>query len=99
MKTVRKIFEKGFPGESLDSIFEKAYYSHELKMRKPDIDSYRHIVRENGLDPSLTLFVDDALVNIEGARAAGLQGLFLEPGKTILYFFKIDIVANNLFRL
>jgi putative hydrolase of the HAD superfamily len=41
-------------------------------------------VQENQLDPQATLFVDDALINVEGANAAGLKGYFLEPGKTIL---------------
>jgi hypothetical protein len=28
--------------------------------------------------------VDDALINVEGANAAGLKGFYLSPGKTIL---------------
>ncbi len=55
-----------------------------LRLRKPDKSSFEYIIRENQLDPSTTLFVDDALVNIEGARAAGLVGHHLVPGTTIL---------------
>ena len=57
--------------------FEKAYYSHEMNYRKPDIDSFLFITRENDLVPAETLFVDDTLINIQGAEAAGLQTLWL----------------------
>ena len=53
-------------------------------MRKPDLDSYRYIIKENDLQPEETLFIDDASVNIKGANEVGLKGYFLEPGKTIL---------------
>jgi len=84
MKTVNKIYQDTFKGESLDELFEKAYYSNVLGMRKPDVSSYRFITDENGLNPSETLFVDDALINVEGANAAGLKGHFLEPRKTVI---------------
>lgn len=81
------IYRDTFPGEkSLDDHFEKAYYSHILKMRKPDEASFQHILAENKLKGEETLFVDDALINVEGAEKAGLKGLFLRPGTTILDF-------------
>lgn len=84
MKTVRRIYVDTFKEGTLDELFEKTYYSNELGMRKPDVGSYQHITNENRLNPSETLFVDDALVNVEGANAAGLKGFYLEPGKTVL---------------
>ncbi len=42
------------------------------------------VIKDAELDPSETVFIDDALVNVEGARKAGLTGIHLEPGKTIL---------------
>ncbi len=84
MKTVSKIFQDTFGGDVLESLFEKAYYSHTLGLRKPDIASFRYIMEQNNLKGEETMFVDDALVNVEGANAAGLKGFYLEPGKTIL---------------
>jgi FMN phosphatase YigB (HAD superfamily) len=83
LAALRQIYRDTFGDDGLDEHFEKAYYSHILGLRKPDTASYRQILLENGLDPSETLFVDDALVNIEGAKAAGLKGLYLEPGVSI----------------
>jgi HAD superfamily hydrolase (TIGR01509 family) len=68
---------------SLDHLFHKAYYSHEMGHRKPDPGGYLHIIRNEGLDPSTTLFVDDNLKNIEGARDTGLQTHHLKPGESV----------------
>ncbi|PWT74592.1 MAG: haloacid dehalogenase [Bacteroidetes bacterium] len=84
MEAVRKIFREAFGGQDLDDLFDKAYYSHILGMRKPDKEPFQLIARENGLDPSRTLFVDDALVNVNGAELAGLKGFYLPPGITIM---------------
>jgi putative hydrolase of the HAD superfamily len=55
-------------------------------MRKPDRESFQHILLENGLNGEETMFVDDAKVNVEGAERAGLRGLFLPPGITLMDF-------------
>ena len=83
MEEVRRIYRDEFNGGELDDHFEKAYYSHIIKMRKPDKEAFQFIIDENKLSPSSTLFVDDALINVEGANAAGLKGFYLEPGKNI----------------
>lgn len=87
MQHLNKIYGNTFPGdETLDDHFEKSYYSHTMKMRKPDTASFQYILNENQLKGEETLFVDDALINVEGAEKAGLKGLFLRPGTTILDF-------------
>lgn len=73
-------------GTSLEDHFEKTYYSHILGMRKPDRAGFDYILKENELDPAETMFVDDAIANVEGAEQAGLKGLFLRPGVTLLDF-------------
>lgn len=83
MEAVKKIYRDEFHHGELDDHFEKAYYSHILRMRKPDKESFQFIVNENKLSASSTLFVDDAMINVEGANAAGLKGFYLEPGKDI----------------
>jgi FMN phosphatase YigB (HAD superfamily) len=80
LAALRQTYADTFGGGTLDDLFEKAYYSHTLGMRKPDKVSFEHILRENQLAGSETLFVDDALVNVEGAEGAGLRGLYLRPG-------------------
>jgi putative hydrolase of the HAD superfamily len=86
LTALRKIYRDTFGEGELDDHFERTYYSHLLGMRKPDKQSYEHILLENQLTGEETLFVDDALINIEGAEAAGLKGLYLRPGTTLLDF-------------
>jgi len=72
---------------SLNSLFHKTYYSHLIGYRKPDIAIYEHVIRENNLDAAATLFIDDTLLNVEGARRAGLQARLLMPAQTIADLF------------
>ena len=70
--------------EDFNKLFVKAYYSHEMGLRKPYPESYLYILNEQQLKPQETLFIDDTLKNIEGAEQVGLQTLHLVPPKTVL---------------
>lgn len=71
-------------GAAMDDLFEKAYYSHVINQRKPDVAAFQYVIKDSGIEAGETLFIDDALVNIEGAWQAGLQAVHLTGGKTIL---------------
>jgi len=71
-------------GEDFNNLLIKAYYSHEIGLRKPYPESYLYILNEQKLKPGETLFVDDTLKNIEGAKQAGLQTVHLVYPKTVL---------------
>jgi FMN phosphatase YigB (HAD superfamily) len=68
---------------SMGVFFDKIYYSHRVGMRKPNKEIFQLILDQNSLDPAKTLFVDDSPQHIEGAKALGIQTIFLEPGMTI----------------
>ncbi len=78
----RKSFKEAH-GFEIDELFEKAYYSHEVQIRKPDAGAYQLVVDENGLEAAHTLFIDDALINVEAAIATGLQGYHLKQGEEL----------------
>ncbi|QHS61579.1 HAD family hydrolase [Chitinophaga agri] len=88
MNAFNKILQdsRGIP--SLAAFFDKAYYSHEIGLRKPNRESFEFVLEENGLDPAETLFIDDTLPNIEGAKAVGLQTIHLLPPKTMADIFR-----------
>jgi len=71
-----KTFEDN-TGKELNSCFIKAYYSHEMGLRKPDPASYLAILKEQQLDPAETLFIDDTLKNVEAASQLGMQSIHL----------------------
>ncbi|HWJ26634.1 MAG TPA: HAD family phosphatase [Flavisolibacter sp.] len=70
-------------GEDFDQYFIKAYYSHEMGLRKPYPESFQFILDEQNLKPEETLFIDDTLKNVEGAKRVGLKTVHLVPPMTI----------------
>jgi len=69
--------------QPLDSFFNKAYYSHEVNLRKPHAEIYDLVCKENGLNKNETLFIDDTIGHIEGAINYGLNGFHLTKEFTI----------------
>ncbi|MDR1055626.1 MAG: HAD family phosphatase [Prevotellaceae bacterium] len=67
----------------LSDFFEKTYYSNEIGMRKPDTEIYEFVIKQHGLQAKETLFIDDSIQNIEGARQAGLHAYHLTGRETI----------------
>jgi HAD superfamily hydrolase (TIGR01509 family) len=58
-------------------LFERAYYSQQMFLRKPNVEIFEQVIRENNLDPTETLFIDDSPQHIEGAKLAGLNTLLM----------------------
>lgn len=58
-----------------EKVFQRAYYSYEMKQRKPDAECFLTIVDNHGLEIKRTLFVDDHPKNIEAASRLGFQTL------------------------
>ncbi|NTV84766.1 MAG: HAD family phosphatase [Bacteroidales bacterium] len=76
-------FRKTYGYPSLDSLFEKAYYSFQLKLYKPDPAIFEFVLNDKGLNPEETLFIDDFQVNIEAAKKLGLQVIHLVDGMEV----------------
>ena len=55
--------------------FDVLVWSYQLGVAKPDPAIYRHTLKELGTRPEETLFLDDKPVNIEAARALGIQAI------------------------
>lgn len=80
----QKIFKECTGKENFDDYFIKAYYSHDLGVRKPYVESFKKLLSIEKLTADETLFIDDSYKNIEGAKQAGLQAILLLPPKTVL---------------
>lgn len=83
LKAFDKIFEEEIGNASLDDYFIKAYYSHKIHLRKPYPLTYQFVLDDAGIYAKETLFIDDSIVNIEGAKEAGLEVHHLLPGQKI----------------
>lgn len=83
-----KMLSQSFGYDYLDDLFEKAYYSHTSGMRKPDLDFFRHILKENNLSAEKTLFVDDFIENIEAAKSLNINTYHVSNGHSLVDLLK-----------
>ncbi len=73
-----KYLQKEFGINNYDHLFEKAYFSQLMRLRKPNVNIFEQVLKENDLDPSETLFIDDSPQHIAGAKKAGLHTLLMD---------------------
>jgi len=64
--------------------FDKVFYSHNMKMRKPELSIYKSVIEETGIDPSETLFIDDNIANVSAAISAGWKSICHDPKTEII---------------
>ncbi|MFZ9503265.1 MAG: HAD family hydrolase [Cyclobacteriaceae bacterium] len=76
------------PQRTLDSYFEKAYYSHQIGMRKPDPAIFEYVLKENGLKSEETLFLDDNPDNVSSAASLGIKTLLVENPSILFDVFR-----------
>ncbi len=70
-----------------DRFFAQTFYSHELGMRKPDMEIYDTVTKKAGVLPSETLFVDDNSQNVSQAQKAGWHAICHNPENEIIEIF------------
>lgn len=75
-------------GLTMKDLVDKAYYSHHMGMRKPDPDIYQYVLKQEGLSPETTMFLDDKSENIEAARKLGIIAHRVEFPDQIFDIFK-----------
>lgn len=68
---------------SLESFFDKAYYSHKIGMRKPDKSTFGFVLNDAGISAADTLFIDDSYTNLPNAESMGIKTHLLQPGELI----------------
>jgi FMN phosphatase YigB (HAD superfamily) len=85
------ILQNTFGVQNLSVFFEKEYYSHIIHKRKPDAEVFEFLLTENNLKPDETLFIDDSIQHVEGARKLGILAYHLNipKGESIEQLFLI----------
>ena len=58
---------------SVDDYFERTFVSQEMHMKKPNDDIFQEVIRETGICPTETLFIDDLMVNCQAAKRNGMH--------------------------
>ncbi|MCX6035374.1 MAG: HAD family phosphatase [Chloroflexi bacterium] len=69
--------------QKFDDVFDEMIISAEVGLIKPDPRIYRLALEKLGVQPEESVFLDDVLVNVEGARSVGMSAIqFTQPEKT-----------------
>jgi putative hydrolase of the HAD superfamily len=76
-----------FGYESLDAIFDRAWYSFRMGLYKPDPEIFRKVLEEGNLVADETVFIDDMERNVEAAIQVGLKGYHLKEGEDVVDIF------------
>ena len=83
LSDLQKIY--GF--SDFNELFDKAYFSHHINLRKPFPEIFEFVVNDADILASETLFIDDSPEHVEGARKVGLHAYHLKQGEDITELF------------
>jgi HAD superfamily hydrolase (TIGR01509 family) len=72
LEWIKNHISETFGAHLFDVIFQKQYYSNELKMKKPEKDIYQFVLNDASILPHETVFIDDLLANLTMPAALGI---------------------------
>lgn len=76
---------------SIREFFKEAYFSHEMGMRKPNLNIYEFVIEDIRNYASRMLFLDDRLDNVEAAKRAGMKAVqILDPDRQLSELFGLE---------
>jgi len=71
--------EAQFGSFVLDEVFGYCYYSHRIRLAKPDVAIYEYVLAQERLSAGEVIFLDDKPDNLDGAVKAGIIPLHISP--------------------
>ncbi len=85
-----------FGYREFDELFDKAYFSFDLHLSKPDVEIYEFVMYQHKLNPAETLFIDDNLENIKTAKSLGWKTYHLQSPERIRDIFSDGKLIDGL---
>lgn len=79
--------KRDFNIENYDNHFDKAYFSHQMKLRKPNLNIFEQLIKEQNINPAETLFIDDSPQHLAGAKQLGFNTLLMNVKPQFLRSF------------
>jgi putative hydrolase of the HAD superfamily len=64
-------------------LFDKTYFSFELKISKPDKRFFEYVIKDANLNVDECLFIDDKAKNIKASEEFGIKGIVFESCKQL----------------
>lgn len=81
------VFEKMYKeaaGISIYDAFTKIYYSFEIGWHKPDLEAWEYVIKDAGIKPQETLFLDDSIQNIKASQELGFQAIHIHERTNLM---------------
>jgi len=66
-----------------NDLFEKAFFSFEIGLKKPGKEIFEFVLSKSRLNPAESIFIDDTCENVEAAMSVGMIGFHLHNGTEI----------------
>ena len=79
----KNIIDKNIGYNTFIKSFNKVYLSSEIGMRKPDAECFNFVLNNNNLIAEETIFIDDSIQHINGAKIVGLKTYHLKKNEDI----------------
>jgi FMN phosphatase YigB (HAD superfamily) len=73
----------------------KHYLSYKLGIMKPHPDFYRHVLRDANVEGAAVIFIDDMQENVDGAVAAGMNGILFKGSKVLSDYLKTQGILET----
>lgn len=64
-------------------IFDKKYFSYELKSLKADVNTFKNVIEDLHIKVSETLFIDDSENNVNIAQSIGIDGIVFKNAQQL----------------
>lgn len=77
-----------YKGNQASDFFNHIYLSYRLHMLKPDADIFEYVLRDAGIRPEETLFIDDAVPNCRTAESLGFHTYTPQPREDWSHLFE-----------
>ena len=77
------LFEFSMVCPTFFDTFDEVYYSCRIGMRKPDKEIFKFVLKQNGLKPEETVFIDDSIQHVKAAGECGISAFLLNKGEEI----------------
>ncbi len=81
--------------ETLFSLFDGLFFSHELGLSKPDHNIFKLAMERTGSAPECSVFIDDTKANTDAAAECGMLSLPCESGGLSSLFHTVKLYAHD----
>ena len=86
MDYINQYLKQEFGIETNDVFFEKVYYSHLVRLRKPNREIFEFVARDSNLLPEETLYIDDSPQHLKTAQEMGFNTYLMTKNDSLEKF-------------